>query len=420
MKRLIASGAVAAMVLVGAASVAPSSAGAKGPTPGSTEIGGNYNQSLCDIYGGLIARSGVQWVRTFVNIPRNFLSFDSSNQLVGVLQSNLSQVPNPVGGQGENLGIATATKLQQLKHTGAPGEPVKTVLSLKLDMKCPDLAGHVPSTIAEVGIWNTAIAEFLNSPSSSSSSSPPDPSRTLGASIDVLVVGNEPMFEVPKDQAEQYATFLNSMINFVAGQRASNGWHYQIFTGALDKPGQNTTDPILQKVIAVTNSNPQVDGLDLHLHEDKIADIATDLDYIRKPTAKGGAGVTKPLKRDRVLAGRAVGRPRERPAQQEQGVVEEIPLPVVVDHARLAQRSVDPGIGRATGERGRVRELLRVAERLVPEALVQHVRQGVRGARRDPRDLRAVGASGNRRSERRVRVARFELRLLPPGPAEQR
>lgn len=32
---------------------------------GATELGGNYNQYICDIYNGLVTKSGAKWVRAF-------------------------------------------------------------------------------------------------------------------------------------------------------------------------------------------------------------------------------------------------------------------------------------------------------------------------------------------------------------------
>ncbi|MFI5046268.1 MAG: hypothetical protein ACHQIG_04320 [Acidimicrobiia bacterium] len=189
MKRSLASAVVLLMAFGAGASVAPRAGATSAATTGLTQIGGNYNQGLCDLYQGALARSGAQWVRTFVNIPRNFLAFDSSNQLAGVQQSNLTQSSDEVGRQGESLTISTASKLQQAKYTGAPGTPVKTVLSLKLDMKYLDVG--VPTGTTDYGYWYTAISQFLSTPAAPLALTPaPAP---LGASVDVLVVGNEPM-----------------------------------------------------------------------------------------------------------------------------------------------------------------------------------------------------------------------------------
>ncbi|MFI5046267.1 MAG: hypothetical protein ACHQIG_04315 [Acidimicrobiia bacterium] len=100
---------------------------------------------------------------------------------------------------------------------------------------------------------------------------------------------------MPDSQAAAYGTFLTQMVDSLAALRSTNGWTFQIFTGALDRPGQNQNDPILQQVISVTNGNANVDGLDLHLHEDAMKDLGTDLGFIRRPLTSQGAGVTKPL-----------------------------------------------------------------------------------------------------------------------------
>src|SRR5262245_21013191 len=217
------------------------------PPAGATELGGNYNQYVCDLYNGLVTKSGVQWVRVFVNVPRNYLAYDdptNPNLVTGVQTSNLEQHSDPVSGESEQLGIATATKLQQLQHTGAKGQPAKVILNLKLDLKfrpdptAPGTGIPVPGT--EVfGYWVQAISEFLTQ-------------HGLGASVDVLVLGNEPMFEVPDDpvSAGQYETFLEGLIPAVAALRdPSRGLDFQIFLGALDKPSTLASSPILDTVI---------------------------------------------------------------------------------------------------------------------------------------------------------------------------
>jgi hypothetical protein len=249
-----------------------------GSIAAATELGGNYNQYVCDISNGLVTKSRVRWVRAFVNIPRNFLAYDDPtdhNLVTGV--QNLAQASDPVSGESEHLGIATATKLQQLKHTGARGVPVKVILNLKLDMKYRNdpsqPAAPVPEPGTQVfGWWVDAVEQFLTQ-------------HDLGASIDVLVLGNEPMYEVEdtSSAAASYRQFLGGMIDAVAGVRdPSQGRDFRIFVGALDKPSAAPTSPILNAVVDAVNGNELVDGLDLHLHEDALKDVKKDLDFIRK------------------------------------------------------------------------------------------------------------------------------------------
>lgn len=65
------------------------------------QIGGNCNEAICAISPELVAKSGVPWVRAFVNIPRNYLKFNDLAPLeppssaavppTGVLSANISQ-----------------------------------------------------------------------------------------------------------------------------------------------------------------------------------------------------------------------------------------------------------------------------------------------------------------------------------------
>lgn len=260
------------------------------PAPaGATELGGNYNQYVCDVYNGLVVRSGVRWIRAFVNIPRNFLAYDDPadpNRVTGV--QNLGQARDPVSGASEQLGIQTATKLRQLKRTGSRRAAPAVVLNLKLDFKyVPDPGAPIPVDqipapgTPEYGAWRTAVAQLLTAPG-----------LDVGPAVDVLVLGNEPMFEVPSDPASaaRYRTFLHALIDDVAAIRAASGQDYEIFLGALDRPSRAPTDPILEAVVDEVNGNPIVDGLDLHLHEDAVADVRTDLDFVRTT-----AHVTKAL-----------------------------------------------------------------------------------------------------------------------------
>ncbi len=248
---------------------------------GATELGGNYNQYLCDIYNGLVTKSGAKWVRVFVNIPRNFLAYDdvlNPNQVTGV--QNLTQSSDAVGGASEQLGIQTATKLRQLQHTGARRPAPKVILNLKLDMKyLPDPSAPIPLSqipapgSPEFSYWVDAIEQFLTAPG-----------PNVGSAVDVLVLGNEPMFEVPDDPVSvvAYQAFLEALIPEVeAMKNAAAGIDFQVFVGALDKPSASPTNAILLAVIDVVKNNGLVDGLDLHLHEDEVTDVQADLDFIR-------------------------------------------------------------------------------------------------------------------------------------------
>ncbi|MBI4469733.1 MAG: hypothetical protein HY650_10470 [Acidobacteria bacterium] len=91
-----------------------------------------------------------------------------------------------------------------------------------------------------------------------------------GAYIHILVVGNEPMFEVPDSDADKYEAYLQFLIDRVDALRTANaGWTYEIFTGALNRASELGAKvpphPILQKIITITKENTKVSGIDLHL-----------------------------------------------------------------------------------------------------------------------------------------------------------
>jgi len=277
MRRIVGVGVLLALLGAGAL-------GAGAGTAGATQLGGNYNQYVCDIANSLIVRSGVKWVRSFVSVPRNLLAYGDPadpNRVTGVL--DVVQASDAVSGASERLGTQTVTKLRQLQHLGARGRNVRVVLNLKLDMKyVPDPAAPVPVAPVpvrgspEYGYWRDAVVRLLTTDGGHG--------LNVGPAVDVLVLGNEPMFEVPDDPASAvaYRAFLQALVADVARMRDSAGLRFQIFLGALDKPSQDPKSPILGVVVDEVNANPAVDGLDLHLHEDRLADVAADLDFVRR------------------------------------------------------------------------------------------------------------------------------------------
>ena len=256
---------------------------------GAQELGGGYNQFIPDIYNGLVARSKVKWVRAFLNIPRNYLVFDPMcidfGCVVNVLSSNISEPPDAVSTEDEMLAIAAASKIPELKSVSVDGQPIKIILSLKLDYKYQNMG--VPSVDSPAGQYlMSAIEELLTN-------------ANLGSYIDILVVGNEPMFEVPISEAGRcpdgnYCKLLNALIDEVYGLKAANGWSYQIFTGALNHAYENGTtippNPILADIIDITKTNPKVSGIDLHEHVQSVAEADSDLNFIRNTE-----GITKEI-----------------------------------------------------------------------------------------------------------------------------
>ena len=256
------------------------------PAARATELGANYNQYLPDVYNGALARAGVRWVRGFVNVQRNYLTFDAPNRSVitGVLEANIAQQGDRVSGSADILAVQAVDKLIEVKGMKVRGERLKTILSLKTDFKVgcvedkPAACAGVPAVgTREMRDLVTAIHDRLLA-------------NNLGAWVDIVVVGNEPMFETPVADAARYGEFLDLLVAELVKLRADQGWGFRIFAGALNKASTLKHDPILEAVIDVVNRNPHVDGLDMHLHVDSIGEADADLDFVRN-----AKGVTKDI-----------------------------------------------------------------------------------------------------------------------------
>jgi len=239
----------------------------------SAELGGNYNQYLYDIDNSLIAKSGITWVRGFINIPRNFLVVDSSGRVTGVLDSNISQEPDSDSDDTDILAISAVSKLIDAKSVMVGGHPVKVILSLKLDFKYMKM-GVPEAGSPAMDYLISAVEKCLVK-------------NNLGASIDILVVGNEPMWETPDGDADKYEAFLNLLIDKLDGLRAANaGWKYEIFTGALNRASELKNNAILRKIVKITEENSKVAGVDLHLHVGAISAAEDDVSFARQTFGK--------------------------------------------------------------------------------------------------------------------------------------
>ena len=256
------------------------------PAAPATELGANYNQYLPDIYNGALARAGVKWVRGFVNVQRNYLTFDAPvpSVITGVLGENIAQTADRVSGSADILAVQAVEKLIEVKGMTVRGERLKTILSLKTDFKvgCREDAPKACAGVPPVGtpqmrdLVAAIHARLL--------------ANNLGAYVDILVVGNEPMFETPAADAVRYGEFLGLLVEELVKLRTEQRWSFRIFAGALNKASTLKHDPILATVIDVVNGNPHVDGLDMHLHVDSVGEADADLDFVRN-----AKGVTKDI-----------------------------------------------------------------------------------------------------------------------------
>jgi hypothetical protein len=230
----------------------------------SQELGANYNENIDQINNDMILDSGVRWIRGFVHIPRYFLNVSTSGVVTGV---NLSAIRN----------FDPIDKFIGVKELEVGGEPIKTILSFKLDFKFRDM-GVPEDGSAAMYYFMTAIETFLKE-------------KDLGAKIDILVVGNEPMWETEQADVDKLEVLTNKLIDLVYAMREERaGWDYKIYTGALNRVNELRNNVILQRIIKITKENDKVDGIDLHPHVRDLNVIRQDLLYIRTQ-----AGISKDI-----------------------------------------------------------------------------------------------------------------------------
>lgn len=220
----------------------------------SQDLGANFNENIDKVTPTIVSKTNVKWVRGFVNIPALCLNMTSAGVVTGVNQTaiqNLTRLDN----------MASA------KTVNAGGQPVKMIFSLKLDFLNTNMGVPAVGTPAMTYLM-TAIEKVLTR-------------KNFGANIDILAVGNEPMWETPTADADKYEAFLNLLIDKVDSMRTANNWDYEIYAGALNKANSNTTHAILQKVLKIAKQNPKIVGLDMHEHVTTLTEAENDIKYIR-------------------------------------------------------------------------------------------------------------------------------------------
>ena len=233
---------------------------------GAQELGANYNENIGQPITEIrmLRNAGISWVRGFINVHSEFLKVED-NVIVGV----------------DEDAIRTSSLSRQFMAAKASlGDGVKFMLSLKIPF------GEDEGLVPEVGSEAcehifTAVRMLLGS-------------FDMGRNISLLVMGNEPMWEnwnagLQDDDADDYKAFLNEFADRLAQWKSEEGWTFEVFAGSLNRISE-VQRPTIQAVMDVVNENPNVDGLDLHLHCRNINQAEDDLRLARKKY-----GVTKKL-----------------------------------------------------------------------------------------------------------------------------
>ncbi|MDR0713610.1 MAG: hypothetical protein LBF89_05040 [Bacteroidales bacterium] len=232
------------------------------------ELGANYNENIdypiTEIE--MLKKSKVTWVRGFVNIPNLFLQ-NENRKITGVKESAIK------------THIPTLKFIQAKK---ALGDRVKFILSLKIPFEL--YADTVPKVGSEEMEYIFRATEALLQ------------TYQMAQHIDILVMGNEPEWENVVDadfihaDAADYRAFLNEFANRLAAWKQANGWTFDIYAGALNRVSELTNSKTAPAVVSVVNSNPNVAGLDLHVHALNVSQAENDFKIIRNQY-----GVTKKL-----------------------------------------------------------------------------------------------------------------------------
>ncbi len=230
------------------------------------ELGANYNENIdypiTEI--NMLKESKVTWVRGFINIPQLFLQSDNG-KITGVKEEAIK------------THIPTLKFIQTKK---ALGNQVKFMLSLKIPFGTyTDIVPKVGSE--EMEHLFRAVKLLLQT-------------YSMAENIDILVMGNEPEFEnkntAGESDAEDYKAFLHEFANRLTTWKQENGWTFDIFAGALNRVSELLASTTVPAVVSVVNTNPNIVGLDLHIHAQYIEQAENDLKRVRQYY-----GVTKKL-----------------------------------------------------------------------------------------------------------------------------
>lgn len=220
----------------------------------STLVGANFNENIDEIAGvtDLMFDSKVEYVRSFVQIAQNFLK-KNNGAITGI--------------KDEAYDTYTDSK-DLIKIRTASNNKIKLIMSLKIPFG--NFTHNVPTKDSkEMGYVIEACRKFLVL-------------HNLGNNIDILVMGNEPMWENGGND-ENYRDFLIVMASKLAEWKETYGWKFKVFAGALNRVSLNaTSNPLIPIVISQVKENPLIDGLDLHIHALDLEEIGNTLKMVRE------------------------------------------------------------------------------------------------------------------------------------------
>jgi len=222
-------------------------------------VGANFNERIWEINQNEIADSKVSWIRAFIPIT----SFVNTSMINGVKQiTGINQA---------KLDSYDAASLVSVSQMSSGSETIKLIISFKFNFLTA--TNRVPAArSSEADILVNITNQLLNK-------------SGLGNNIDILVVGNEPMWETPTGttNVDNLGAFTIRMINEVYNWRTTNSnWKYDIFVGSINRFSQLSTNPIRNKILSIAKNNDKVVGLDLHCHIGSTTEIVEDFRQLRE------------------------------------------------------------------------------------------------------------------------------------------
>ncbi len=222
-------------------------------------VGVNFNERIWEIDQDEIADSKASWARAFINITAftTKQTVDGEITITGINQTKI-----------DNYDAASLVSVSQMS---SGSETINLIINLKYNFK--DALGRVPTangTEADILVEATkAILEKAD----------------LGDNVNILVVGNEPMWETPTDTASinHLEAFTNRIIDEVYSWKQDNSdWTYEIFAGAINKFSTTPNNKIRKRILNIAQTNSKVVGLDLHSHVSSTTEIVEDFRQLRE------------------------------------------------------------------------------------------------------------------------------------------